>query len=49
MLYQSNAITRFLAKKFDLLGSNELEAFEVDAIIETIGDIRQGKCDFLYI
>ncbi|XP_046595218.1 uncharacterized protein LOC107225067 [Neodiprion lecontei] len=40
-LYQSNAIARFLAKKFNLLGSNDLEAFDVDATLETIGDLRQ--------
>ncbi|XP_046742487.1 uncharacterized protein LOC124409109 [Diprion similis] len=41
IFYQSNAIARFLAKKFNILGSNDLEAFDVDATLETIGDLRQ--------
>lgn len=45
-LFQSNAIIRFLAKKFDLLGSSELEAYDVDAVIETIGDLRQREYNF---
>lgn len=43
VLYQSNAIARFLGRKFNLLGSDEFETFEVDATLETIGDLRQGK------
>ncbi|XP_046431129.1 glutathione S-transferase-like [Neodiprion fabricii] len=39
-LYQSNAIVRFLANKLKLFGSSELEHFEVDAHVETIGDLR---------
>ncbi|XP_046744901.1 glutathione S-transferase-like [Diprion similis] len=39
-LYQSNAIVRFLANKLNLFGSDELEHYEVDAHIETIGDLR---------
>ncbi|XP_046626358.1 glutathione S-transferase-like [Neodiprion virginianus] len=39
-LYQSNAIVRFLAYKLKLFGSSESEHFEVDAHVETIGDLR---------
>jgi glutathione S-transferase len=40
--HQSKAISRFIAKKGNLYGSNELEALEIDAAIETIDDLRQA-------
>lgn len=43
--HQSKAISRFIAKKGNLYGSNELEALEIDAAIETIDDLRQGEAD----
>lgn len=41
--HQSKAIGRFLAKKSNLYGSNDFETMEIDATIESIDDIRQGK------
>lgn len=40
---QSRAIGRYLAKKFNLYGSNEIEALEIDAAIDSLEDIRQGE------
>lgn len=40
--HQSKAIARFVAKKGNLYGSNELEAMEIDATVETIDDLRQA-------
>lgn len=41
--HQSRAIGRYLAKKSNLYGSDDLEAMEIDAIIDSMDDIRQGK------
>jgi len=41
--HQSRAIGRFLAKKGNLYGSNDFEAMEIDATVDSIEDIRQGK------
>lgn len=41
--HQSKAIARFVAKKGNLYGSNELEAMEIDATVDTIDDLRQGE------
>lgn len=43
--HQSKAISRFIAKKGNLYGSNELEAMEIDATVDSIEDIRQSKTD----
>jgi len=40
---QSRAIGRYIAKKGNLYGSNDLEALEIDATIDSMDDIRQGK------
>ncbi|XP_032666452.1 glutathione S-transferase-like [Odontomachus brunneus] len=39
---QSRAISRYLAKKFNLYGSNEIEALEIDATIDSMEDMRQA-------
>ncbi|XP_011265517.1 glutathione S-transferase-like [Camponotus floridanus] len=39
--HQSKAISRFIAKKGNLYGSNELEAMEIDATVDSIEDIRE--------
>nr|QIJ45836.1 glutathione S transferase Sigma 1 [Meteorus pulchricornis] len=36
---QSKAIVRFLAKKFDLHGSDDYEALEIDAAADNVGDL----------
>lgn len=41
--HQSRAIGRFLAKKGNLYGSDDFEAMEIDATVDSIEDIRQGK------
>ncbi|KAG5318046.1 GST1 transferase, partial [Pseudoatta argentina] len=40
--HQSRAIGRFLAKKGHLYGSNDVEAMEIDATVDSIEDIRQA-------
>ncbi|KYN30203.1 Glutathione S-transferase [Trachymyrmex cornetzi] len=40
--HQSRAIGRFLAKKANLYGSNDFEAMEIDATVDSIEDIRQA-------
>ncbi|XP_072745803.1 uncharacterized protein [Anoplolepis gracilipes] len=37
---QSKAISRYVAKKGNLYGSNELEAMEIDATVDNIDDMR---------
>jgi len=39
-LAQSNAITRFLAKKFNLSGGDEFEAAKIDELAEVLIDLR---------
>lgn len=41
--HQSKAISRFVAKKGNLYGSDDVEAMEIDAIVDTIDDMRIGK------
>lgn len=41
--HQSKAIARFVAKKGNLYGSDDIEAMEIDATVETIDDLRIGK------
>ncbi|XP_020285831.1 glutathione S-transferase-like [Pseudomyrmex gracilis] len=38
--HQSKAISRFVAKKGNLYGSDDVEAMEIDAIVDTIDDMR---------
>lgn len=40
---QSKAIARFIAKKGNLYGSDDVEALEIDATVETIDDLRVGE------
>jgi len=41
--HQSRAIGRFIAKKGNLYGSNDLEALEIDATIDSMDDVRRCK------
>ena len=41
--HQSIAICRYLAKQFGLNGSNDWEALEIDAIVDTFTDLRMRK------
>lgn len=38
--HQSKAISRLIAKRNNLYGSNDVEAYEIDAIVDTIDDLR---------
>jgi len=38
---QSKSIERFLAKKFGLSGKNDVEAAQIDAVVEQVTDIKQ--------
>ncbi|TGZ56266.1 Uncharacterized protein DBV15_12100 [Temnothorax longispinosus] len=40
--HQSRAIARFIAKRSNLYGSDEFEAMEIDATVDSIEDIRQA-------
>ncbi|KYN04890.1 Glutathione S-transferase [Cyphomyrmex costatus] len=40
--HQSRAIGRFIAKKGNLYGSDDFEAMEIDAVVDSIEDIRQA-------
>ncbi|EZA51025.1 hypothetical protein DMN91_003160 [Ooceraea biroi] len=40
--HQSKAISRFLAKKGKLYGANEIEAMEIDAVVDDIEDLRHA-------
>lgn len=43
--HQSKAISRFIAKKGNLYGSNDFETMEIDATVDSIEDLRQSKTD----
>lgn len=52
VLNQSTSITRYLAKKAGLAGSDEWESMLIDIAVDNIHDIRQGKYsgfEFLYM
>ncbi|XP_022915698.1 glutathione S-transferase-like [Onthophagus taurus] len=38
---QSNAIARYLASKYDLLGKNEWETLQCDVLVDALGDLKQ--------
>jgi len=42
---QSRSIERFVAKKFGLMGSNEVESALIDSIIEQMNDLRKAYND----
>ncbi|XP_066602118.1 glutathione S-transferase-like [Prorops nasuta] len=46
--YQSKAIGRYIAKKCNLYGSDELEALEIDTAIDSIDDIRQALTQYYW-
>jgi len=41
---QSIAISRYLAKKAGLAGSDEWESLLIDITVDNINDLRLGKC-----
>jgi hypothetical protein len=46
---QSNSIARFLAREYGLAGKNNIEAAQLDAIIDSSADILNGEYFFLSI
>ena len=47
--HQTRAIGRYLAKKFNLYGADELEAIEIDATVDDIEDYRMRKINNIYL
>lgn len=46
LIGQSNAIARYLAKKFNLAGINEEESLECDVLVDTLADLKQALLQF---
>ena len=44
---QSMTIARFLARKYNLAGKNELEEAEADTIVDCVSDAMNGKIDII--
>lgn len=40
---QSNAVARFLARKYGLAGQNEWESMLCDVLVDTLGDLKLGN------
>ncbi len=47
-LVQSRAIARFLAGRHGLLGTDEWQAARIDALIDFVGDVANGKLSNYY-
>lgn len=45
---QSNAIARYLAREFKLYGKDNIEAMQIDAVIETASDLRTAVSALFY-
>lgn len=43
---QSNAIARYLAKKYNLAGKNDWESLECDVLIDALSDIKQALTQY---
>ena len=41
VIFQSKAIERYLARKYNMMGTNEIESAQIDAICECIRDFKQ--------
>ena len=48
VLYQTIPICRFLGSKFNLLGDNEMENYQIDNVVQTITDLRMSEYKFYY-
>ncbi|XP_014472024.1 PREDICTED: uncharacterized protein LOC106743045 [Dinoponera quadriceps] len=46
--HQSRAISRYLAKKNNLYSSDEFEAMEIDAMVDSIDDLRHAVATFYW-
>jgi len=45
---QSNAIARYLAKKYNLAGKDDWESAKIDEIVDAMADLRNGEFHFLF-
>lgn len=43
VIHQSMAITRYLAKLVKLVGKDDMEALEIDSVVDTVNDLRASK------
>lgn len=43
---QSNAIARYLAKKYNLAGKNDWESLQCDVLVDTLSDVKQALMQF---
>jgi hypothetical protein len=46
---QSNAIARYLGRKYGLAGVDEWESMLCDVLVDSLGDLRQGKQILFYL
>lgn len=46
---QSNAIARYLAQQYGLSGKDEWEALQCDVLVDTLGDLKQGKMNSIIL
>ncbi|KAK7863745.1 hypothetical protein R5R35_011148 [Gryllus longicercus] len=46
--HQSVSICRFLGREFGLAGENNWEGLQIDAVVDTIQDLRIAFADFMY-
>ncbi|XP_031347517.1 glutathione S-transferase-like [Photinus pyralis] len=46
--YQSIAICRYLAKQVKLTGANDIEDLEIDAVVDTVMDLRTKIVEYFY-
>lgn len=40
---QSKAISRYIAKKCNMYGSDDIEALEIDATVDSLNDMTQSE------
>lgn len=48
IITQSNAIARYLAEEHGLTGKDKWEALQCDILVDTLGDLKQGKYNFFF-
>ena len=47
-LTQSNAILRYIGRKYNIYGNNDNEASEIDMLIDTAADIQQAVIKIIF-
>lgn len=48
-VYQSNAISRYLAKRVGLAGSNDWENLQIDIQVDNVADFRSSENLLLFL